>query len=86
MNRTKPEWEVFLEERVPAIVAAPAQPPLPPPVSVAGTIEHTLLAATATAQQVVDLCAEAKQHSFAVLLLPPLRFRTLLLTAGRQCA
>lgn len=39
--------------------------------SIAGTIDHTLLKATATAAQIRELCAEAKLHRFASVCVNP---------------
>jgi len=52
-------------------------PPLPPTLTVpAGTamaswIDHTLLKAEATAEQVKNLCAEAREHRFATVCINP---------------
>ena len=51
----------------------PAPPALIPPVGadLAGWIDHTALKAETTAQQVMKLCQEARQHKFATVCVNP---------------
>ncbi|MFB9278286.1 deoxyribose-phosphate aldolase [Cohnella cellulosilytica] len=41
------------------------------PEQIAATIDHTLLSATSTEQEIVRLCAEAKQYGFATVCVNP---------------
>ena len=43
--------------------------------SLASYIDHTLLAAEATPEQVVTLCAEAREHGFKGCVSVPLMYR-----------
>jgi deoxyribose-phosphate aldolase len=63
--RTNASWHDFLSPKISAIINAPPPPAVPLPVNIASTIDHTLLAPTATPQQITSLCAAAKKYGFA---------------------
>ncbi|MFM8321114.1 MAG: deoxyribose-phosphate aldolase [Chloroflexota bacterium] len=49
----------------------PAVQPAPVGAAIAGWIDHTLLKPEATAEQVIQLCAEARTHRFASVCVNP---------------
>jgi deoxyribose-phosphate aldolase len=65
--RTNADWHAFLSAKIPAIISAPALPAVPLPANIASTIDHTLLAPTATPAQITALCAAAKKYGFATV-------------------
>ncbi len=50
---------------------APPALPVPRGAEISGWIDHTLLKAEATAAQVKQLCAEARQYHFATVCVNP---------------
>lgn len=58
----------YEEEGLPPL---PALPALPEGAAIAGWIDHTLLKPEATAEQIRDLCQEARTHGFAAVCINP---------------
>ncbi|PKN93310.1 MAG: deoxyribose-phosphate aldolase [Chloroflexi bacterium HGW-Chloroflexi-6] len=61
------QTDAFLQELPPA----PPALVLPAGAALAGWIDHTALKAETTAQQVMKLCQEARQHNFATVCVNP---------------
>lgn len=62
---TNAEWETTISSIKDSLPATFASRPAPAPSSIPGTIDHTLLALSATESQIDTLCAEAKEYKFA---------------------
>ncbi len=74
MNDTSAELAARIERVVRQALASPAIVPPSAGVEIpdpAGLIDHTLLKPTATAAQIRQLCAEARQYGFATVCVNP---------------
>ena len=64
----------LIRDAVQEVLAGPSNPAVPAPTAIAdpaSLIDHTLLKPTATADQIRQLCAEAREHRFAAVCVNP---------------
>ncbi len=64
----------LIHDAVQEVLAGPSNAGLPAPAAIAdpaSLIDHTLLKPTATADQIRQLCAEAREHKFAAVCVNP---------------
>ncbi|KAM5476822.1 putative deoxyribose-phosphate aldolase [Microsporum audouinii] len=69
ISRTNPEWRALVH-RAKSNVSGPIDVslyPKPTPTDIAKAMDHTLLAPSATQDQIDALCAEAKQYGFTAV-------------------